>query len=155
MHETQVSRKARKLLWNILPKLNKKKPHVKFCHKEENYLHTLKNASKIFLHWREITYGLRPGCFWIFQTEIEFWIFLKKTRQVSTYQKTKLRLNIRCSLKGSTIRNFVLIHKKFTHCPRLRIELQKTAFEHQIILMEFCLHQQNKEKLSLYNMFFH
>ena len=154
MHETQVSGKSPKLLWNTLSKLNKRKSHVKFCHKEENYLHTLMNASKMFLHWREITYGLCPCCLWIFQTEIVFWIFLEKNSQRFTYQKTKLRLNIRCSLKGSPIINLVLIHKKFTHCPRLRIELRKAAFEYQIILMEFCLHQQNEEKPSLYNMSF-
>ena len=91
--------------------------------------------------------------FRFFRQKYNFDFFWKKTPQRSTYQKTKLRLNIRCSLKGSTIINLVLIHKKFTHCPRLRIELHKTASEHQIILMEFCFHEQNG-KLSLYNIFF-
>ena len=79
--ETQVSKKALKLLWNTLPNLIKKS-YVKFCHKEKNYLHTLKNASKIFLHQREIMYGSVDVVFGHFR-QIKFWIFLEKKTHIS------------------------------------------------------------------------
>ena len=132
MHETEVPIKAPKLLWNVLPKLNKK-IMWKILSQRRKLLHTLQNASKIFLLWREITYGTCQCRFWTFQTEIFFLIFLSKKMQRPSHQKIKLRLDIRFSLKGTTITNLVLIvilQKIVTHCPGLRMELCKTAFEH-------------------------
>ena len=80
-------------------------------------LHTLKNMKKIILHRKEITYGPCQCRLWAFQREIKFCIFLEKKMWRPTYEKTKLRLDSRCSLKRNTIINLVLIQRTWYLSP--------------------------------------